>query len=131
MNSSGQGFHEEKLAQALQSLVECIQHRVGTPTIYASQSSENLEPDIRVIMCLLCGDPYSVEHVLSPLLGHQCYVVTSERSIVLEMYLGDCKRRVEVTVSSYHGANSFRDELVHGFILVYSTKRKASLATLK
>lgn len=43
----------------------------------------------------------------------------------------DCKRRVEVIVSSYHGANAFREELVHGFILVYSTKRKASLATLR
>ncbi|MPC45067.1 Rho GTPase-activating protein 190 [Portunus trituberculatus] len=43
----------------------------------------------------------------------------------------DCKRRVEVIVSSYHGANAFREDLVHGFILVYSTKRKASLATLR
>lgn len=45
--------------------------------------------------------------------------------------MGECKRRVEVIISSFHGANAFRDELVHGFILVYSTKRKASLATLK
>lgn len=38
---------------------------------------------------------------------------------------------MEVIVSSYHGANAFREDLVHGFILVYSTKRKASLATLR
>ena len=85
----------------------------------------------RIIMCMFCGDPYSVENVLAPLLSHQCCFLSSERSIVLETFLGESKRRVEVTVSSFHGANAFRDELVHGFILVYSTKRKASLATLK
>ena len=26
---------------------------------------------------------------------------------------------------------NFREELVHGFILVYSTRRKASIATLR
>lgn len=82
-------------------------------------------------MCMFCGDPYSVENVLGPLLNHQCCFLSGERSIVLETFLGECKRRVEVIISSFHGANAFRDELVHGFILVYSTKRKASLATLK
>lgn len=85
----------------------------------------------RIIMCMFCGDPYSVENVLSPLLSHQCCFLSAERSIILETFLGDSKRKVEVIISSFHGANAFRDELVHGFILVYSTKRKASLATLK
>lgn len=82
-------------------------------------------------MCMFCGDPYSVENVLSPLLSHQCCFLSAARSIILETFLGDSKRKVEVIISSFHGANAFRDELVHGFILVYSTKRKASLATLK
>lgn len=85
----------------------------------------------RIIMCMFCGDPYSVENVLSPLLSHQCCFLSAARSIILETFLGDSKRKVEVIISSFHGANAFRDELVHGFILVYSTKRKASLATLK
>lgn len=85
----------------------------------------------RIIMCMFCGDPYSVENVLGPLLSHQCCFLSGDRSIVLETFLGESKRRVEVIISSFHGANAFRDELVHGFILVYSTKRKASLATLK
>lgn len=85
----------------------------------------------RIIMCMFCGDPYSVENVLGPLLNHQCCFLSGDRSIVLETFLGESKRRVEVIISSFHGANAFRDELVHGFILVYSTKRKASLATLK
>jgi hypothetical protein len=82
-------------------------------------------------MCTFCGDSYSIENVLAPLLSHQCCFLSAERSIILETFLGDSKRKVEVIVSSFHGANAFRDELVHGFILVYSTKRKASLATLK
>lgn len=82
-------------------------------------------------MCMFCGDPFSVENVLAPLLSHQCCFLSAERSIILETFLGDSKRKVEVIISSFHGANAFRDELVHGFILVYSTKRKASLATLK
>ncbi|KAJ8955601.1 hypothetical protein NQ318_001431 [Aromia moschata] len=91
---------------------------------------ECIEPDIRIIMCMFCGDPYSVENVLAPLLSHQFCFLSSAHSIILETFLGDSKRKVEVIVSSFHGANAFRDELVHGFILVYSTKRKASLATL-
>ena len=58
-------------------------------------------------------------------------VSNGDRNITFELFLGDQKRRVEVILSSYHGANAFRDELVHGFILLYSTKRKASLSTLK
>lgn len=82
-------------------------------------------------MCLFCGDPYSVENVLAPLLSHHWSVMSGERSVVIETFLGSSRRRVEVIMSSFHGANAFREELVHGFILVYSTKRKASLATLK
>ena len=37
---------------------------------------------------MLCGDPYSVENVLSPLLSHQWCVVTGERSIALQTFLG-------------------------------------------
>lgn len=80
---------------------------------------------------MFCGDPFSVENVLAPLLSHQCCFLSGERSIILETFLGDSKRKVEVIISSFHGANAFRDELVHGFVLVYSAKRKASLATLK
>jgi len=34
-------------------------------------------------------------------------------------------------MSSYHGASSHREDLVHGLILVYSANRKASFAALK
>ncbi|KFM58166.1 hypothetical protein X975_04418, partial [Stegodyphus mimosarum] len=129
-DSSGQRFDVASLVQALQSLIESIQRRAGLLQIYHTLPEQAINPDIRIIMCMLCGDPYSVEHVLGPLLSHQCCFVTTPHTITLETYLGDSKRSVEVRVTSYHGANSYRDELVHGFILVFSTKRKASLATL-
>ena len=64
----------------------------------------------RIIMCMLCGDPYSVEYVLGPLLAQQnCYLSGGERSIAIETQLGgDTKRKVEVVLSSYHGATDFR-----------------------
>lgn len=81
-------------------------------------------------MCMLCGDPFSVENVLGPLLSHQTCYLSGDRSLTLETQFCDSKRKVEVILSSYHSAMDFRDELIHGFILVYSAKRRASLATL-
>eukprot|EP00095_Tigriopus_kingsejongensis_P003293 maker-scaffold355_size198070-snap-gene-0.30 protein:Tk03293 transcript:maker-scaffold355_size198070-snap-gene-0.30-mRNA-1 annotation:"rho gtpase-activating protein 190 isoform x5" len=145
-------FKEALVEDALRALIESIRHRSGLLNIYKSVPN-NAEPDIRqvavptesvlifsvfnlslpfprIIMCLLCGDPYSVENVLGPLLKQQNCYLSGERSLALETQLGDHKRKVEVILSSYHSATDFRDELIHGFILVYSTRRKASLATL-
>ncbi|XP_063220269.1 rho GTPase-activating protein 190 isoform X2 [Bacillus rossius redtenbacheri] len=122
-------FNASLIAEALGQLIQSIHHRAGFLGVYQSVL-ESLHPDIRIILCMFCGDPYSVENILGPLLSHQCCFLSGERSIILETFLGDSKRKVEVIISSFHGANAFRDELVHGFILVYSTKRKASLATL-
>ncbi|CAL4066050.1 unnamed protein product, partial [Meganyctiphanes norvegica] len=132
VGGEGRRFDSSLVTAALRSLVTSIQHRNHSVNIFnnGSLNREN-EPDIRIIMCMLCGDPYSLENVLSPLLSHQWCQVTGERSISLQTFLDDCKRGVEVIVSSYHGAVDFREDLVHGFILVYSTKRKASLASLR
>ncbi|KAL0271513.1 UNVERIFIED_CONTAM: hypothetical protein PYX00_008585 [Menopon gallinae] len=122
-------FNRLIVSDALKQLVQSIRHRSGFINIYQSVIDSS-EPDIRVIMCMFCGDPYNVENVLSPLLNHQCCFLSGDKSIILETFLGDSKHKVEVIISSFHGANAFCEELVHGFILVYSTKRKASLATL-
>ncbi|GLH15539.1 GTPase-activating protein CdGAPr [Gryllus bimaculatus] len=125
----GHRFGASLIIEALRQLIQSIHHRAGFLNVYQSPM-ECSEPDIRIIMCMFCGDPYSVENILSPLLNHQCCFLSGDRSIILETFLGDSKRKVEVIISSFHGANAFREELVHGFILVYSTKRKASLSTL-
>ena len=84
-------------------------------------------------MCMMCGDHYNVELPLMPLLNHQCCYVTSDRypALTLEAYLDGTNVKIEVTVVSYHGASVVQNELFHGYILVYHTKRKASYANLR
>nr|XP_019838787.1 PREDICTED: rho GTPase-activating protein 5 [Bos indicus] len=42
------------------------------------------------------------------------------------------RRRIQITILSYHSSIGVRkDELVHGYILVYSAKRKASMGMLR
>lgn len=122
-----QSQHQNYIYDILNHLIECI--RMGDP----KNDERYLQgsPDIRIILCMFCGDPFSVESVLGPIMSEPSCQLSGDRSIIFETFLGDTKRKIEVIMSSYHGANAFRDELVHGFILLFSTKRRASLATLK
>ncbi|XP_055713098.1 rho GTPase-activating protein 190 isoform X4 [Phlebotomus papatasi] len=121
-----QSQHQNYIYDIINHLIECLKSLDPKP----DDDPFNMNPDIRIILCMFCGDPFSVENVLSTLITDASCTLSSERSLILETFLGDTKRRIEIIVSSYHGANAFRDELVHGFILLYSTKRKASLSTL-
>ena len=58
----------------------------------------------RIVLCAMCGDPYPVELILGPLLHHQNCWRSSTRpdTIILETYLGFDKRRVQITLTSYH-----------------------------
>ncbi|XP_047740422.1 rho GTPase-activating protein 190 isoform X3 [Hyalella azteca] len=118
--------------RSIRKLVTSIHHRTTSLSLFQSVTLQAQAcPDIRVIMCVLCGDPYSLEAVLNPLLSSPLCVPAGDRTLQIHSFLDESKRVVEVCVSSYHGALAFREELVHGFILVYSAKRRASLAALK
>lgn len=123
-----QSQHQNYIYEILNHLIECI--RI-TDSKHDDPYHHDGSPDIRIILCMFCGDPFSVESVLNPIMSEPSCTLSGERSIIFETFLGDTKRKIEVIMSSYHGANAFRDELVHGFILLFSTKRRASLATLK
>ena len=59
------------IEDSLRALVESIKHRAsGHLSIGPPLSSHSGAPDLRVIMCLHCGDPFNIEAVLGPLLGH-------------------------------------------------------------
>ena len=59
------------IEDSLRALVESIKHRAsGHLSIGPPLSSHTGAPDLRVIMCLHCGDPFNIEAVLGPLLGH-------------------------------------------------------------
>ncbi|XP_064634058.1 rho GTPase-activating protein 190-like isoform X4 [Lineus longissimus] len=122
-------FHDNQVSQAVRLLFDSIKHRAGF--IDPFRLAENLEPDVRIVMCFTCGD--RIHLPVGPLLSHQCCYVTSDKyqALSLETYLGDSKRRVEIVLTSIHGAGPLRDEFNHGYILVYSAKRKASLTNLR
>ncbi|XP_047517253.1 rho GTPase-activating protein 190 isoform X2 [Pieris napi] len=120
---------EALTADAVQELIRANREKASYAHLYRDLIV-CYDADIRIMVCMFCDDPYSPDRVLSPLLLHRACFLTGDRSIVIETFLGDSKRKVEVIISSFHGASQFREELIHGFILIYSAKRKASLATL-
>ncbi|XP_026760286.1 rho GTPase-activating protein 190 isoform X1 [Galleria mellonella] len=120
---------EALTSDAIQELIRANREKASYAHLY-KDLIVCFDSDIRIMVCMFCDDPYSPERVLSPLLSHRACFLTGDRSIVIETFLGDSKRKVEVIISSFHGASQFREELIHGFILIYSAKRKASLATL-
>jgi len=87
------------------------------------------------MMCLMCGDDYKIAIPLSPLLNHQFHHINKSddavMSVTLETYLDEFKRMVKVVTTSYHSSAQLKDFLYHGYLFVFSAKRKASLATLR
>lgn len=89
------------------------------------------QTDLRILVCMFCGDQYDIENILNPLMAESTFCKAGEHSIVVDVFIGDSKKRVEFIISSYHGINQYRDDLIHGFIFFYSAKRRSSLANLK
>ncbi|KPP63446.1 rho GTPase-activating protein 35-like, partial [Scleropages formosus] len=95
----------------------------------------SLEADLRIVMCLMCGDTYDVDQLLSPfLLPQHCRPMSSlpsGTSVLLELAVGGQRQTIELSLLSYHSSFLLRkSRLVHGYIAVYSARRKASLETL-
>ena len=68
----------------------------------------------------MCGDPYPVELILGPLLHHQNCWRSSTRpdTIILETYLGFDRRRVQITLTSYHRKSTLVVVFFSGNIMV-------------
>ncbi|XP_030378976.1 rho GTPase-activating protein 190 isoform X2 [Scaptodrosophila lebanonensis] len=86
--------------------------------------------DLRILVGIFCGDQYDIENIVQPLIAESTLCKANEHSIIVDVFIGDAKRRVEFILSSYHGTNQYRDELIHGYIYFYSAKRRSSLANL-
>ncbi|XP_039623981.1 rho GTPase-activating protein 35 [Polypterus senegalus] len=157
--SSGMGYgksvNEKQITQVLKSLLDCKRNLnlvsggsggggCGSPPLHPTpsikdlhqQQLQNPEADLRIVMCLMCGDSYDVDQLLSPLLMPQ-YCKRSQlstsgtSSILLELSLSGQRQSIELSILSYHSSFSLRkSRLVHGYITVYLAKRKASFATL-
>ncbi|PZC79216.1 hypothetical protein B5X24_HaOG216704, partial [Helicoverpa armigera] len=98
-------------SDAVQELVRANREKASYAHLYRDVIV-CFDSDIRIMVCMFCDDPYSPERVLSPLLLHRACFLTGDRSIVIETFLGDSKRKVEVIISSFHGASQFREELI-------------------
>ncbi|KAG7253359.1 hypothetical protein CRUP_020764, partial [Coryphaenoides rupestris] len=127
-------FNEYQIKQALRTVLEGLKHNSDVLSPLPSIRDMS-EADLRIVMCAMCWDPFSVDLILSPFLDSQsCQAGQPGQSntLILDKIIGDTRRRIQVTVLSYHSSIGVRkDELVHGYILVYSAKRKASMATLR
>ncbi|XP_030069640.1 rho GTPase-activating protein 5 [Microcaecilia unicolor] len=127
-------FNETQIKQALRGVLESIKHNFdivsSIPTI-----KDLSEADLRIVMCAMCGDPFSVNLILSPFLdSRNCSAAQpgQSNSLILDKIIGEKRRRIQITILSYHSSIGVRkDELVHGYILVYSAKRKASMGMLR
>ena len=157
-------FREDGVKRALVSIIDCFQQKSASnpmnvltaKTSHHHQSTSSMrmhQPDLRLLVCFLCGDPFELHHFLQPFFQERSCSITAVNSIAIEVTLstddddsgkqGSLQKSrsssrntntstkvIELILTSYHGAQAFRDELLHGFILVYSTQRRASLATL-
>uniref|UniRef100_A0A671ND84 Rho GTPase-activating protein 5-like n=1 Tax=Sinocyclocheilus anshuiensis TaxID=1608454 RepID=A0A671ND84_9TELE len=127
-------FNESQIKQALRAVLEGLKHNFDMMSPMPSIKDLS-ETDLRIVMCAMCGDPFSVDLILSPFLdSHSCSAGQPGQcnTLILDKIIGDSRRRIQVTVLSYHSSIGIRkDELVHGYILVYSAKRKSSMAMLR
>ncbi|XP_044291339.1 rho GTPase-activating protein 35 [Varanus komodoensis] len=129
----GRNINEKQISQVLKGLLDS---KRNLNLMSSTASIKDLaDIDLRIVMCLLCGDPFNAEDILLPILQSQTCRPShcgSSSSVLLEYPIGPHKRRIELSMLSYHSSFSIRKSwLVHGYILFYSAKRKASLAMLR
>lgn len=121
---------------AFNVLKEAVSRRVCFMELYNNQDlipRQAFNPDAKILMCLLCGEPFSNELFMWKMfLDYEDCYVTSSKSICLKVKLDSGHDRfIEITITSYtHGAFNYREDLLHGFILVCSIQRKASISIL-
>uniref|UniRef100_A0A2K6R6A1 Rho GTPase activating protein 5 n=1 Tax=Rhinopithecus roxellana TaxID=61622 RepID=A0A2K6R6A1_RHIRO len=100
-------FNETQIKQALRGVLESVKHNLDVVSSVPANKDIS-EADLRIVMCAMCGDPFSVDLILSPFLdSHSCSAIT---------------------ILSYHSSIGVRkDELVQAYILVYYAKRKTAM----
>lgn len=139
----GRNVSEKQLSQMLRGLLE-IRRNIGSssplvPPLSSayrdSQSMKSFEADLRIVMCLMCGDTYDLDQLLAPfLLPQHCRPasnLSSGTSVLLDLSIGGHRQNVELSLLSFHSSFSLRKTgLVHGYIAVYSARRKASMETM-
>ncbi|XP_067875123.1 rho GTPase-activating protein 35 [Heterodontus francisci] len=128
---SGRNFSELQINQALKGLLDTMKRNLNL--VSSSPSIKDLtDADLRIVMCLMCGDLFSVDEVLLSIIQpHFCNSLQpgNSNSVMLELAM---RKSVELSILSYHSSFNIRkNQLVHGYIIFYLARRKASLAMLR
>ncbi|XP_026884416.2 rho GTPase-activating protein 35-like [Electrophorus electricus] len=140
----GRNVNERQINQVLRGLLDSKRNVFRSssppppplpPSIRDLQQDQSPEADLRIVMCLMCGDSYDVDQLLAPfLLPQHCRPTSphcSSTSVLLEQIVSGHRQTIELSLLSYHASFTMRkSRLVHGYIGVYSARRKASLETL-
>uniref|UniRef100_A0A3Q3J238 Rho GTPase-activating protein 35 n=1 Tax=Monopterus albus TaxID=43700 RepID=A0A3Q3J238_MONAL len=139
----GRNVSEKQINQMLKGLLES-RRSIGSSSpplpppssaFRDSQSQPVPEADLRIVMCLMCGDTYDLDQLLAPFLMPQhcrpASSLSSGTSVLLDLSIGGQRQNIELSLLSFHSSFSLRKTgLVHGYIAVYSARRKASMETL-
>ncbi|XP_036360156.1 rho GTPase-activating protein 5 isoform X27 [Octopus sinensis] len=122
-------FIQAQTEHALQSIIR----PAASALLSCWQSSDYLEADMRIAVCMMCGDKFPMEFALAPLLNQEFFRVVNKDNgqWLVDIFLDDLRVRLNIMLTSYHGANLMRDTLFHGYILIYSAQRQASLSTMR
>ena len=157
-------FKSDELLRALIFLSESLIRRAEMSHIYGGPNNSllsnhsipegALNPEIRILISLMCGDPLSPARFLESLilmdgLANLNFYPVSDHSFVTDIgfllsiddenndnnnlslnqhEIPSCY--VEFVVSSYHSSYTTKEELFYGNILVYWSKRQASFANM-
>ena len=83
----------------------------------------------------MCGDTYDLEQLLAPFLMPQhcrpASNLSNGTSVLLDLNVGAQRQSIELSLLSFHSSFSLRkSRLVHGYIAVYSARRRASMENL-
>ncbi|XP_052824779.1 rho GTPase-activating protein 190 isoform X23 [Octopus bimaculoides] len=122
-------FIQAQTEHALQSIIR----PAASALLSCWQSSDYLEADMRIAVCMMCGDKFPMEFALAPLLNQEFFRVVNKDNgqWLVDIFLDDLRVRLNIMLTSYHGANLMRDTLFHGYVLIYSAQRQASLSTMR
>lgn len=143
-------FERASLTSSLHALIEQLQRRLDLirwcPSISSVPSSSSTanqsKPFLRILICMCCGDLLPLEQLLNSLAPNSKWTRKSNRSVIVSISLPEkiSSRKnsaqlrlqpVELLLSSFHGAQAYQDELLHGFLLLAAADRPSSYSAVQ